>query len=143
MRNSEQAGAPRASGIEGWSSDALCGMNVADASGGRVGTVTALVVDGPSGPVRFLLVARGISGTQGAEGTDRLVPAEAVDRVQGGVLQLRYPRERVTFGPQYNPKLVGGRAYWEAIYRWYGHAPYLGKLPSSAATLRINPCAAE
>jgi sporulation protein YlmC with PRC-barrel domain len=114
------------------------GDAVRDASGEKVGNVVALFVDEKARRIRFLLVAGG--GDRGVVGDERrLVPVEAIDRIEGDVVHLRHPRERVAFSPRYNPKFVEDASYWESVYGWYGYAPFWAGLTPGATVQPYRP----
>jgi len=113
------------------------GDAVVDASGGKVGNVEALFVDEIARRIRFLLVAG--HGAVGIGDEQRLVPVEAIDRIEGNVVHLRHPRERVAFSPRYNTKLVSEPSYWESVYGWYGYAPYWAGLMAGPSVHPYQP----
>lgn len=121
----------------GESENDIRGHSVVDASGGKVGNVEALYVDENARRIRFVLVA-GL-GVLGIGDEQRLIPVEAIDRIEGDEVHLRHPRERVAFGPRYNPKLVEEPSYWESVYGWYGYAPYWAGLTPGAAVHPYRP----
>jgi sporulation protein YlmC with PRC-barrel domain len=93
-----------------------------DREGMKVGEVEAVVVNRPEPHVRFLLVSDGGALAIGDE--QRLVPVEAVDRIEQGIVFLDEARRRVAEAPKYDPTLVDEPSYWEQMYGWYGYAPY-------------------
>ena len=113
------------------------GYAVVDASGGNVGNVDALYVDENARKIRFLLVAGG--AVLGIGDERRLVPVEAIDRIENDMVHLRHPRERVAFSPRYNPKLVEDPSYWESVYGWYGYAPYWAGLTAGPSAHPYQP----
>lgn len=100
------------------------GAEVFDLDGTKVGEVDALFIDEPARKVRFLLVSGG--GILGIGDEQRLIPVEAIDRVQADSIFLRQGRHRVAGSPKYDPTLVEEPWYWEGMYGWYGYAPYWG-----------------
>jgi sporulation protein YlmC with PRC-barrel domain len=115
----------------------ISGSAVVDGSGGKVGNVEALYVDENARKIRFLVVAGG--GVLGIGDERRLVPVEAIDRIEGDAVHVRHPRERVAFSPRYNPKLVEDPSYGESVYGWYGYAPYWAGLKAGPSVHPYQP----
>lgn len=97
---------------------------VVDHLGEELGRVDALYIDKEAKRVRFVLVAGG--GFLGIGDEHRLVPVEAIDRVDAGSVRLRETRARVGGSPRYDPRIIDDPAYLERIYGWYGYSPFWG-----------------
>lgn len=100
------------------------GAKVYDLNGVKIGRVDALYIDEPARRVHFLLVVGG--GILGIGDEKRLIPVEAIDHIEAGIVYLREGHERVAGSPKYDPTLVEKPSYWESVYGWYGYAPYWG-----------------
>lgn len=101
----------------------LRGLDVHDADGEKLGTVSSLFVDESDRRVRFLEVSGG--GILGLGDREILIPVEAISRFddKGGV-HLSRMSSRIQDAPAYDPTLIDDRTYWEHVYGWYGYPPF-------------------
>jgi sporulation protein YlmC with PRC-barrel domain len=111
--------------------DDVRGMSVVDANGHRVGEVDDLVVDGQHRRARLLVVTSG--GILGLGTTQRLVPVEAVSRVDDrvhvdmalGNAHRDASRSETDQPADYDPALAEAPPYAE-VYGYYGITPFWG-----------------
>jgi len=98
------------------------GRTVVDRHGDEVGKVEDLLVDERENKVRFLRVGEG--GFLGLGKTHYLVPVDVVVAVDRD--RVRIDRERAEMGdvPVYDPELTEGPDQYDAVYGWWGTAPY-------------------
>lgn len=100
------------------------GRDVVDRNGEEVGEVDDLVIDPDERQVRFLQVGAG--GFLGIGEDKRLVPVDAVTRIDDDKVHLDKDRTHVADGPGYDPDLVREqpKTYYEDLYGYYGYAPF-------------------
>jgi hypothetical protein len=91
--------------------------------------VESLIVDEHETQVRFLEVKSG--GRFGLGGELRLVPIEAVTRVDENAVHVDLMRDHVRSAPGYAPELEDAEAYYADVYDYYGYRPYWSPDPSS------------
>jgi hypothetical protein len=94
---------------------------VVDSSGEDVGTVEDLLVD-ETGHVHFMRVEHG--GILGFGATPSLIPAGAVTRIDQEAVHIDRSRDRVAGAPGYDPESSDRRAYYGALYGYYGFRPF-------------------
>lgn len=103
--------------------DDIRGISVVDRDGEEIGTVDTLVIDEQANRVRFLEVGSG--GFLGIGEEKRLIPVDAVVRVDRGTVQVDTSRENVRGGPGYDPELVEyDEEYYGNLYGYYGFSPF-------------------
>ncbi|WP_432539063.1 PRC-barrel domain-containing protein [Kineococcus esterisolvens] len=98
------------------------GRTVRDADGSDLGTVDDLIVDRADEQVRMLRVEHG--GILGIGAEVVLVPVEAVVAITGEEVRIDQSRQRVAGSPPYDPELTDQSEYYEALYGYYGYAPF-------------------
>jgi sporulation protein YlmC with PRC-barrel domain len=104
--------------------DDLRGRTVIDRNGDEVGTVDSLLIDEDERRVRFLEVGSG--GFLGLGEKKRLVPVDAITRVDDDRVHIATDRDRVAGAPMYDPEVVPQRHYLEDVYGYYDTPPYWG-----------------
>lgn len=100
------------------------GLDVTDANGEEMGTVTGIYVDPTEAKVRFIQVRGG--GVLGLGDREHIIPTEAIDRIDDDKLTISHRREYVMGGPTYDPTLVPQRSYWDNVYGYYGYPMFWG-----------------
>ena len=98
------------------------GRWVIDRNGDEIGYVDALLIDDLDRRVRFLLIMSG--GIPGSRTRRLLVPVDAVIDVDDDQAVIDQTGERVFNAPSYDPALAYDRAYYHALYLYYGYSPY-------------------
>lgn len=102
----------------------LRGRRAIDRDGNEIGKVEALYVDEAERRVRFLEVESG--GFLGIGGETRLLPVDALARIDRDAVHVDETRDRVHGSPRYDPEVTEEREYWNHLYGYYGRAPYWG-----------------
>lgn len=102
--------------------DDVRGRRVFDREGEHIGDVDGLLVDEEEKKVRFLEIGSG--GFLGIGQTKRLVPVDAVARVEEGAVHVDRSRDDVVGGPVYDPEVVVDAGYYGGVYGHYGYTPY-------------------
>ena len=100
------------------------GFTVVDQSGQEIGSVEDLMIDSLEKKVRFLEVGAG--GFLGLGERKFAIPVDAIARIDESSVHIEHTREHVTGSPAYDPELSGDTHYWEAVYGYFGYAPYWG-----------------
>jgi sporulation protein YlmC with PRC-barrel domain len=95
---------------------------VVDRNRDEIGEVKSLLIDERELKVRFLEVESG--GLLGLGGERRLIPVEAVVRVEDDAVQVDQTREHIHGSPPYDPQLAHDVSYYGDVYGYYGHLPY-------------------
>ncbi len=98
------------------------GRTAMDSDGEEVGNVKSLLIDEQEAKVRFLEVESG--DFLGLGGKTRLIPVDAVARVDEDAVHLNATREHVHGSPAYDPELVDEKTHYRALYDYYGYVPY-------------------
>ncbi len=98
------------------------GRSVIDRNGEEVGTVKSLLIDEEEAKVRFLELESG--GFLGLGSDTRLVPVDAVARVDDEWVHIDQTQETVHGSPGYDPDLARDVAYYDEVYGYYGYPPY-------------------
>jgi sporulation protein YlmC with PRC-barrel domain len=98
------------------------GRGVVDRDGEEIGEVRALLVDGREEKVLFLEVESG--GFLGVGRETRLLPVDAVTRVEEHAVHVDQTREAVHGSPPYDPELREAGPYLSEVYGYYGYAPF-------------------
>jgi sporulation protein YlmC with PRC-barrel domain len=98
------------------------GRVVVDRDGEEIGEVKSLLIDESEAKVRFLEVESG--GLLGVGGEERLLPVDAVTRVDEDAVHVDQTRERVHEAPRYDPELEDATAYLTGLYGYYGYVPF-------------------
>jgi sporulation protein YlmC with PRC-barrel domain len=98
------------------------GRPVFDRNGDDIGDVKSLLIDETERKVRFLEVESG--GLLGLASERRLLPVDAVVRVEDGAVRVDQAREHVHGSPAYDPQLAHDDSYYRDVYGYYGRAPY-------------------
>ncbi|MBF6240541.1 PRC-barrel domain-containing protein [Nocardia otitidiscaviarum] len=101
--------------------DDIRGRTVVDRDGDEIGEVDGLVIDEHAQRVRLLRIGSG--GLLGVGRTKRLVPVEAVTRIDDEAVHVDRTREAVENSAPYDPPLLDPRAYYEGLYSGYGYTP--------------------
>lgn len=109
--------------IEGSIND-IRGREVRDETGAGVGKVADLLVDDQENKVRFLLVEHG--GFLGFGEKKSLIPVDAITRITDDHVDIGQSRDKVAAAPDYDPKLVEIRSFYDDVYSHYGYIPYWG-----------------
>ena len=108
------------------------GRTVFDREGAELGEVKALFVDDREAKVRFLEVEGG--SFLGLGGMTRLLPVQAVSRVDDDGVHIEHAREQVKHSPGYDPELEHDQDYYGEVYGHYGYPPFwAGAIAHSAA----------
>lgn len=103
--------------------DDIRGMDVLDRDDEKIGTVDTLVIDEQENRVRFLEVGSG--GFLGIGEEKRLIPVDAVVRVDKEAVRVDTTRENVRGGPGYDPDVVeDDPEYYGNLYGYYGFPPF-------------------
>ena len=100
------------------------GRAVVDRAGEEIGQIDALLIDEPEANVRFLEVASG--GFLGIGEDKRLIPVDAITRIDANQVHIDVTREHVAGAPAYDPALTTDNRYYGDLYGYYGYAPYWG-----------------
>jgi sporulation protein YlmC with PRC-barrel domain len=98
------------------------GFAVTDRDRNEIGSVQELLIDERGQQVRFLEVASG--GFLGIGDETRLVPVDAIARVEDETIVVDSTRQHVHRAPVYDPELVSEDEYYQSVYDHYGLAPY-------------------
>jgi sporulation protein YlmC with PRC-barrel domain len=98
------------------------GREVKDQDGNDLGKIDDLLIDQEENKVRFLVVASG--GFLGIGETDSFIPVDAISRITSNEVRLDQRRDHVAAAPVYDPDLVEERDFYQAVYSYYGYAPY-------------------
>jgi sporulation protein YlmC with PRC-barrel domain len=98
------------------------GRAVMDRNGDEIGEVASLLIDEREEKVRFLELESG--GLLGLGSERRLVPVDAVVRVEDDTVYVDQTREHVHGSPPYDPQLAYDDSYYTDVYGHYGHPPY-------------------
>jgi sporulation protein YlmC with PRC-barrel domain len=104
--------------------DDLRGRTVKDLNGEEAGKVDGLLIDEDEQRVRFMEVGSG--GFLGLGEKKRLIPIDAITRVDEDSVHIATDRDRVAGGPVYDPDVVPERHYLEEVYGYYDAPPYWG-----------------
>ena len=112
----------------------LIGRTVYDRMGEAIGTVQEILIQPRLLRAEFLVVAWG--GILGIGRQVRLVPMEAVSRIESEGVYLDRDRELVTSAPSYDDHLSDEDAelHYAAVYDLYGLTPYWAEQPEVART---------
>ncbi len=103
--------------------DDIRGMTVVDRDDEEIGTVDTLVIDEQETRVRFLEVGSG--GFLGIGEEKRLIPVDAVVRIDEDAVRVDTTREAVRGGPAYDPEVVEHEPeYFGGLYGYYGYSPF-------------------
>ncbi|SUA79845.1 Uncharacterized protein conserved in bacteria [Nocardia otitidiscaviarum] len=102
--------------------DDIRGRTVFDRRGHEIGDVDGLIIDESERQVRLLRVGSG--GVLGIGKTERLIPAEAIARIEDDTVHIDRTREAVASSTPYDPPMVDAYAYYERVYGDYGYAPF-------------------
>jgi hypothetical protein len=104
--------------------DDLVGRPVHDRTGEEIGTVEDVLIEPRHLHAPFVLVQWG--GLLGLGRQERLVPMEAVERIEPGGVYLNRDKDLVTSAPGYqdNMSLEDAELHYQAIYDLYGITPY-------------------
>ncbi|MDF3311994.1 PRC-barrel domain-containing protein [Rhodococcus sp. T2V] len=98
------------------------GRTVFDRGGHVLGDVDGLIVDADERRVRFLRIGSG--GFFGLGKTKRLVPVDAVIRIDDVSVHLDRTGEHVAQSAEYDPSIVPDADFYETLYTHYGYAPF-------------------
>ncbi|WP_306358220.1 MULTISPECIES: PRC-barrel domain-containing protein [unclassified Nocardia] len=101
--------------------DDIRGRTVVDRSGDEIGEVDGLVIDEHEQRVRLLRIGSG--GLLGIGKTKRLVPVEAITRIDDETVHIDRTRESVEQSAPYDPPLHDPHSYYEKLYGGYGYTP--------------------
>lgn len=104
--------------------DDVRGRKVVDREGDEVGKVDGILIDEKDKRVRFLEVGSG--GFLGIGEEKRLIPVDAVTRVDDDRVHVDTTRGHIAGGPGYDPELERNPAYYGDLYGYYGYPPYWG-----------------
>ncbi|QIX53947.1 PRC-barrel domain-containing protein [Rhodococcus sp. DMU1] len=104
--------------------DDIRGRAVYDRDGDKIGTVDGLLVDEQRNTVRLLRIGSG--GFLGLGKTDRLVPVDAVARIDPDAVHLDRTRGHVAGSSPYDPELAHASQYYADLYGYYGYRPFWG-----------------
>lgn len=102
--------------------DDVRGWKVVDSNGDEVGDVEGLMIDEAERRVRFLEVGSG--GFLGIGEKKRLIPVEAIARIEDDRIHLGHERGHVAAAPAYDPELVTEKRYYEDLYGYWDYPPY-------------------
>jgi hypothetical protein len=91
-------------------------------NGEEIGDVKSLLIDESDRKVRFLEVESG--GLLGFASERRLLPVDAVVRVEEGAVRVDQTHDHVHGSPAYDPQLAYDDSYYGDVYDHYGHLPY-------------------
>jgi sporulation protein YlmC with PRC-barrel domain len=105
-------------------SEDVRGLTVLDRDNEEIGQVDDLLVDDGEHKVRFLEVSSG--GFLGLGARTFLIPVDAITRIHNDHIHIDQTREHVAGAPEYDPKVVRERNYYEEVYGHYGYSPYWG-----------------
>jgi hypothetical protein len=98
------------------------GRTVFDRGGQILGDVDGLIVDEDARRVRFLRIGSG--GFLGLGKTKRLVPVDAVDRIDDVSVHLDRTGEHVAQSTEYDPSIVPLADFYDDLYTHYGYTPF-------------------
>jgi len=104
--------------------DDVRGRKVVDSNGDEVGKVEGLIIDEAERRVRFLEVGSG--GFLGLGEQKRLVPVEAMTRVDEDAVHVSPERAHVAGGPAYDPDIELERRDYDDVYGYYAYPPFGG-----------------
>ena len=111
--------------------DDLAGRTVFDRAGEQIGTVEDELVEPRQLRVPFLIVHWG--GVLGIGKQQRLIPMEAVNRVEADGVYIEQDKELIVSAPPYqdNMDVEDAELHYSAIYDLYGITPYwMGQQPT-------------
>lgn len=94
--------------------DEVRGKKAVDSNGEEIGDVDGLMIDESERRVRFLEVGSG--GFLGLGEKKRLVPVEAVTRIEGDTIHIGRERMHVAGAPEYDPEVLPASRYHEDQY---------------------------
>jgi sporulation protein YlmC with PRC-barrel domain len=100
----------------------LRGRTAVDHTGDEIGEVDGLLVDEEENKVRFLRVASG--GLLGFGQTKRLIPVDAITRIEEKAVHIDRAKERVAESSPYEPQIVAESAFYRDLYSYYGVQPF-------------------
>ncbi|MCM6778974.1 PRC-barrel domain-containing protein [Nocardia sp. CDC159] len=102
--------------------DDIRGHTVIDRDGHEVGKVDGLIIDEHDKQVRLLRIGSG--GLLGFGKTKRLVPVEAVTRIDQHEVYIDRTKESVADSSPYDPPLRESALFYQRLYGYYGYAPF-------------------
>jgi sporulation protein YlmC with PRC-barrel domain len=102
--------------------DDVRGRQVLDSSGDEVGQVEGLLLDERERKVRFLEVGSG--GFLGLGERRRLIPVEAIVRIDDENVYIGKERDHVAGAPFHDPSVVPESPYYEELYGYWGYPPF-------------------
>lgn len=105
-------------------SDDVRGRKVIDTNGDKAGHVTGLIIDEAERKVRFLEVESG--GFLGLGEKRRLMPIEAITRVETDTVHIGREHNYIAGAPVYDPTVVTESQYYEELYRYWDYPPFWG-----------------
>lgn len=102
--------------------DDIRGRTVLDRNGEDIGEIDGLLVDESENRIRFLRLASG--GLLGFGRTKRLIPVDAITRVEQKTVHIDRTKERVADSAPYDPPLLDEHAFYQNLYSHYGMQPF-------------------
>jgi sporulation protein YlmC with PRC-barrel domain len=111
--------------------DDLAGRTVYDRAGEEIGTVEDELVEPRQLRVPFLIVAWG--GLLGIGKQQRLVPMEAISRIEVDGVHIDRDKDLIVSAPAYhdNLEVEDAELHYSAVYDLYGITPYwMGQQPT-------------
>jgi sporulation protein YlmC with PRC-barrel domain len=111
--------------------DDLAGRTVYDRAGEEIGTVEDELVEPRQLRVPFLIVTWG--GVLGIGKQQRLVPMEAISRIEVDGVHVDRDKDLIVSAPPYHDKLEveDAELHYSAVYDLYGITPYwMGQQPT-------------
>ncbi|WP_368680593.1 PRC-barrel domain-containing protein (plasmid) [Rhodococcus opacus] len=103
-------------------SEDIRGRRVYDREGRELGAIDGLIIDEAESKVRFLRIGSG--GFLGFGKTKRLVPVDAITRIEDDAVHLDRTREHVAGSDPYDPEVVPVADFYQRLYEHYGYVPY-------------------
>jgi len=102
--------------------DDVRGNKVVDSNGDEIGDVEGLMIDETERRVRFLEIGSG--GFLGLGERKRLIPVEAITRIEGDTIHIGRERTHVAGAPEYDPDVVPASRYYEDQYGYWDYPPF-------------------
>ncbi|WP_016693502.1 PRC-barrel domain-containing protein [Rhodococcus rhodochrous] len=98
------------------------GRRVYDRDGEQLGDVDGLLVDEAEQKVRFVRLGSG--GFLGIGKTKRLVPVDAITRVEDSGVHIDRTKEHVAGSEPYDPTVLPASDFYQRLYTHYGYPPF-------------------
>ncbi|MFD6859246.1 PRC-barrel domain-containing protein [Rhodococcus sp. NPDC060090] len=98
------------------------GRSVYDRGGEELGDIDGLIIDEAERKVRFIRIGSG--GFLGIGKTKRLVPVDALTRIEDDRVYIDRTKEHVAGSDPYDPAVVPVSDFYQNLYTHYGYTPF-------------------